>query len=207
MACRCSVQRGSENSVATALKMPLLNNTSAAFIGAAVTLILAILFFIFLAIMIKLCLKYLHQRRMIQARRAEAQARRQHARQQPPEAPVAPTFDWHHSIRIAGEPPPDYEEAKSLPNVSANEEDVVSIGKTKEIDIKDVDSVDADGKSEKGAEEDSTEAKEKATSGEGQPAPAPANSASNQNGLVLAETIVAPQEAGMYYLWRDNNTQ
>ena len=186
--------------------MALLNNTSAAFIGAAVTLILAILFFIFLAIMIKLCLKYLYQRRLIQARRAEAQARRQQARQQPPEAPVAPTFDWHHSIRIAGEPPPDYEEAKDLPNVSGNEEDVVSIGKTKEIDIKDVDSDDVDNKSEKVAEEDNIEAKEKTgTSGQGQPNPVAGNPASNQNGSVLAETIIAPQEAGVYYLWRDNS--
>lgn len=188
--------------------MPLLNNTSAAFIGAAVTLILAILFFIFLAIMIKLCLKYLYQRRMIQARRAEAQARRQQARQQPPEAPVPPTFDWHHSIRIAGDPPPGYEEAKSLPNVSGNEEDVVSIGKNKEIDIHGVESDDVDSKSEKAAEEDSIEAKEKpATSGQGQPNPAPANPASSQNGSVLGATIIPPQESGMYYLWRDNSTQ
>lgn len=184
--------------------MPLLNNTSAAFIGAAVTLILAILFFIFLAIMIKLCLKYLYQRRMIQSRRVEAQARRQHARQQPPEAPVAPTFDWHHSIRIAGEAPPGYEEAKSLPNVSGNDEDVVSIGKTKEIELTDVGNVDVDNKSEREAEEDNIEAKEKASTSE-QPGPVADHPDSGQNGAVLGATIIEPQQADMYYLWQDNN--
>ena len=102
--------------------MDNINNTSAAFIGAAVTLVLAILFFIFLAIMIKLCLKYLYQKRMLEARRVEAQARRQQQRQVPPEVPVNPTFDWHHSIRIAGSPPPTYTEAKELPTVGPNEE-------------------------------------------------------------------------------------
>lgn len=29
--------------------------------------------------------------------------------------PVPATFDWHHSIRIAGTPPPSYTEAKGLP--------------------------------------------------------------------------------------------
>ena len=29
--------------------------------------------------------------------------------------PVPATFDWHHSIRIAGTPPPSYVEAKKLP--------------------------------------------------------------------------------------------
>ena len=29
--------------------------------------------------------------------------------------PVPATFDWHHSIRVAGTPPPTYKEARQLP--------------------------------------------------------------------------------------------
>ena len=30
--------------------------------------------------------------------------------------PVPATFDWHHSIRVAGTPPPTYKEARQLPS-------------------------------------------------------------------------------------------
>lgn len=42
--------------------------------------------------------------------------------------PVPATFDWHHSIRIAGTPPPSYVEAKKLPTF----EDAIEGGEKKE---------------------------------------------------------------------------
>lgn len=42
--------------------------------------------------------------------------------------PVPATFDWHHSIRIAGTPPPSYVEAKKLPTF----EDAIEGGEKQE---------------------------------------------------------------------------
>ena len=180
----------------------LLNNTSAAFIGAAVTLILAILFFIFLAIMIKLCLKYLYQRRMIQAQRAEVQARRQQARQQPPEAPVPPTFDWHHSIKIAGSPPPTYEEAKELPSVEANQEvdvksnDTMSIKTCEDNTLEDNQGPESTIKQNDQGETsgDTNNSQNNSTRPATNPAPVPVNGVNTTS-----------QDSETYYLWTDNN--
>jgi hypothetical protein len=177
----------------------LLNNTSAAFIGAAVTLILAILFFIFLAIMIKLCLKYLYQRRMIQAQRAEVQARRQQARQQPPEAPVPPTFDWHHSIKIQGSPPPTYEEAKDLPSIKPNEDvdvksnDNVSIKTCEDKNIEDDNCDEVMVKENEGASERNNRENNETTT-----------RTSSNHVQVPLNGVPNSQDSSTYYLWTDN---
>ena len=97
--------------------MPL-NNAAAAFIGASVTLVLVIIFMILMVILVRQCLAFLAKRNSIRAQteqqiRARAEFERQ--RRGSITEPVPATFDWHHSIRIAGTPPPSYHEAKGLP--------------------------------------------------------------------------------------------
>lgn len=97
--------------------MPL-NNAAAAFIGASVTLVLVIIFMILMVILVRQCLAFLAKRNAIRAQteqqvRARAEFERQ--RRGSITEPVPATFDWHHSIRIAGTPPPSYHEAKGLP--------------------------------------------------------------------------------------------
>lgn len=98
--------------------MPTLNNATAAFIGASVTLFLVIVFMILMVILVRQCLAFLAKRNAIRAQTEQhLQARRQLERQRRGSVtePVPATFDWHHSIRIAGTPPPSYTEAKGLP--------------------------------------------------------------------------------------------
>uniref|UniRef100_A0A1X7UJR2 Uncharacterized protein n=1 Tax=Amphimedon queenslandica TaxID=400682 RepID=A0A1X7UJR2_AMPQE len=94
------------------------NTTAAAFIGASVTLVLIIIFMILMVILIRQCLAFMAKRNSIrqqieQHRQQRAEMERQ--RRLSISEPVDPTFDWHHSIRIAGTPPPSYREAKKLP--------------------------------------------------------------------------------------------
>ena len=98
--------------------MPLTNAT-AAFIGASVTLFLVIVFMILMVILVRQCLAFLAKRNTLRAQTEhQLQARRQLERQRRGSVtePVPATFDWHHSIRIAGTPPPSYNEAKELPS-------------------------------------------------------------------------------------------
>jgi type II secretory pathway pseudopilin PulG len=109
--------------------MPL-NNATAAFIGASVTLFLVIVFMILMVILVRQCLAFLAKRNAIRAQtEQQQQARRQFERQRRGSItePVPATFDWHHSIRIAGTPPPSYTEAKGLPSF----EDASAAGKKK----------------------------------------------------------------------------
>ena len=95
-----------------------LTNATAAFIGASVTLFLVIVFMILMVILVRQCLAFLAKRNAIRAQAEhQLQARRQFERQRRGSItePVPATFDWHHSIRIAGTPPPSYHEAKGLP--------------------------------------------------------------------------------------------
>lgn len=94
------------------------NTTAAAFIGASVTLVLIIIFMILMVILVRQCLAFMSKRSDIrqqieQHRQQRAEMERQ--RRLSISEPVDPTFDWRHSIRIAGTPPPSYKEAKSLP--------------------------------------------------------------------------------------------
>lgn len=96
------------------------NTTAAAFIGASVTLVLIIIFMILMVILVRQCLAFMAKRNDI--RRQIEQHRQQRAemdrqRRLSISEPVDPTFDWHHSIRIAGTPPPSYREAKKLPPI------------------------------------------------------------------------------------------
>jgi hypothetical protein len=96
-----------------------LTNATAAFIGASVTLFLVIVFMILMVILVKQCLAFLAKRNALRAQTEhQLQARRQLERQRRGSVtvPVPATFDWHHSIRIAGTPPPSYKEAKGLPS-------------------------------------------------------------------------------------------
>lgn len=107
-----------------------LNNATAAFIGASVTLFLVIVFMILMVILVRQCLAFLAKRNAIRAQtEQQLQARRQFERQRRGSItePVPATFDWHHSIRIAGTPPPSYTEAKGLPSF----EEAVAAGKKK----------------------------------------------------------------------------
>ena len=96
----------------------MVTNATAAFIGASVTLFLVIVFMILMVILVRQCLAFLAKRNSIRAQtEQQLQARRQFERQRRGSItePVPATFDWHHSIRIAGTPPPSYTEAKGLP--------------------------------------------------------------------------------------------
>lgn len=94
------------------------NTTAAAFIGASVTLVLIIIFMILVVILVRQCLAFVAKRndirRQIEQQRAQ-RAEMERQRRLSISEPVNPTFDWHHSIRIAGTPPPSYHEAKTLP--------------------------------------------------------------------------------------------
>ena len=109
-----------------------LNNATAAFIGASVTLFLVIVFMILMVILVRQCLAFLAKRNAIRAQNEQQlEARRQFERQRRGSVtePVPATFDWHHSIRIAGTPPPSYVEAKGLPAFDAT----VAGGKKKRV--------------------------------------------------------------------------
>ena len=122
----------------------LEDTTAAAFIGASVTLVLVIIFMILMVILVRQCLAFVAKRNQIrqhleQQRQVRAEIERQ--RRLSVSEPVNPTFDWHHSIRIAGTPPPSYHEAKKLPALKAEEVHPKTPGaKKKEDEIDGMDS-------------------------------------------------------------------
>ncbi len=98
--------------------MDVIGVEATGFIGASVTLILVIIFMILMVILIRQCLQYMAKRNAIreQALMQESQARQvQQRRRLSVTEPVPATFDWHHSIRVEGTPPPTYLEAEELP--------------------------------------------------------------------------------------------
>ena len=96
-----------------------VTNAAAGFIGASVTLVLVIVFMILLVVLVKQCLQYRAKRKALRERQAQQQqiiAQHQRRRGSVTEA-VPATFDWHHSIRVEGTPPPSYGEAEKLPSI------------------------------------------------------------------------------------------
>lgn len=114
------------------------NTTAAAFIGASVTLVLVIIFMVLMVILVRQCLAFMAKRNAI---RQQIEQHRQHRQEMERQRrlsvtePVTPTFDWHHSIRIAGTPPPTYHEAKKLPAFDDSTEVKGNNEKKNEIDI------------------------------------------------------------------------
>lgn len=94
-----------------------LSETSLAFIGASVTLVLAIIIIILLIISFRLCLKVVQRRYLVQAQLQNANSANSEGQQNTEEDPNLPSFNWRHSLRIAGTLPPSYEEAKELPSL------------------------------------------------------------------------------------------
>ena len=116
------------------------NTTAAAFIGASVTLVLVLIFMVLMVILVRQCLAFKTKRTALrqqteQRRQQRAELDRQ--RRLSVTEPVTPTFNWHHSIRIAGTPPPTYHEAKKLPTYEDENIEVKGSPekKKKEIDI------------------------------------------------------------------------
>ena len=103
--------------------MALENTTAAAFIGASVTLVLVIIFMILMVILVRQCLAFMAKRNALRAQLEEHRRQRQELerrRRLSITEPVRPTYDWHHSIRIEGTPPPSYREAKKLPPIDSD---------------------------------------------------------------------------------------
>lgn len=102
--------------------MPL-TNAAAGFIGASVTLVLVIIFMILMVILVRQCLAFIAKRNAIRAQVESQRQIREQIRQRRGSVtePIPATFDWHHSIRIAGTPPPSYGEAKNLPTFKDGE--------------------------------------------------------------------------------------
>ena len=94
-----------------------LSETSLAFIGASVTLVLAIIIIILLIISFRLCLKVVQRRYLVQTQLHNANSGNPEGQQNTEEDPNLPSFNWRHSLRIAGTLPPSYEEAKELPSL------------------------------------------------------------------------------------------
>ena len=95
----------------------VLSTPAAGFIGASVTLVLVIVFMILMVILVRQCLAFVSKRNAIRAQMEHQQRVREQIRQRRGSVsePIPATFDWHHSIRIEGTPPPSYVEAKELP--------------------------------------------------------------------------------------------
>lgn len=96
-----------------------LTNAAAGFIGASVTLVLVIIFMILMVILIRQCLAFVSKRNAIRTQVESQRQIREQIRQRRGSVtePIPATFDWHHTIRIAGTPPPSYGEAKDLPSL------------------------------------------------------------------------------------------
>lgn len=109
-----------------------LSGPAAGFIGASVTLVLVIIFMILMVILVRQCLAFLAKRNHLRAQMEQQQRQRENQQRQRRGSitePVPATFDWHHSIRIAGTPPPSYVEAKKLPSF----EDGIEAGEKQEV--------------------------------------------------------------------------
>ncbi len=96
-----------------------LPNAAAAFIGAAVTLILVVVFMILIIILVRQCIALRAKRIALRERQEQELQRAQVGRRRRGSVTeaVPATFDWHHSIRIEGTPPPTYVEAEKLPPI------------------------------------------------------------------------------------------
>jgi len=94
-------------------------STAAGFIGAAVALILVVIFMILIVILVKQCLALRSKRRAIRDRMDQEVTRTQAARRRRGSVTdaVPANFNWHHSIRVEGTPPPSYGEAEKLPTL------------------------------------------------------------------------------------------
>ena len=106
-----------------AIAMVIENTAAAAFIGASVTLVLVIIFMILMVILVRQCLAFMAKRNALRAQLEEHRRQRQEMerrRRLSITEPVRPTYDWHHSIRIEGTPPPTYREAKKLPSLNSD---------------------------------------------------------------------------------------
>ena len=121
-----------------------LSGPAAGFIGASVTLVLVIIFMILMVILVRQCLAFLAKRNHLRAQMEQHQRQRQNQQRQRRGSitePVPATFDWHHSIRIAGTPPPSYVEAKKLPSFEdgveggEKQEHVVTLSKEQEDEV------------------------------------------------------------------------
>ena len=90
---------------------------AAGFIGASVTLVLVIIFMILMVILVRQCLQFMAKRNALREQMEQQQQARQQVRRRRLSItePVPATFDWHHSIRVEGTPPPSYGEAETLP--------------------------------------------------------------------------------------------
>eukprot|EP00731_Ephydatia_muelleri_P027440 Em0019g313a len=109
-----------------------INGTAAAFIGASVTLVLVIVFMILMVILVRQCLAFLAKRALLRQQLDAVRQHQERQRRMSVTEPVKPTFNWHHSIRIAGTPPPTYTEAKELPPL---ENDVILKMTKSDLDI------------------------------------------------------------------------
>lgn len=109
-----------------------INGTAAAFIGASVTLVLVIIFMILMVILVRQCLAFLAKRSLLRQQLDAVRQHQERQRRMSVTEPVKPTFNWHHSIRIAGTPPPTYIEAKELPPL---ESDVIIKMDKSDLDI------------------------------------------------------------------------
>lgn len=100
-----------------------LSNAAAGFIGASVTLVLVIIFMILMVILVRQCLAFVSKRNAIRTQMESQRQIREQIRQRRGSVtePIPATFDWHHTIRIAGTPPPSYGEAKDLPSIEGDE--------------------------------------------------------------------------------------
>lgn len=121
-----------------------LSGPAAGFIGASVTLVLVIIFMILMVILVRQCLAFLAKRNHLRTQLEQQQRQRENQHRQRRGSitePVPATFDWHHSIRIAGTPPPSYVEAKKLPTFEdgieggEKQEHVVAMTKEQEDEV------------------------------------------------------------------------
>lgn len=114
---------------------------AAGFIGASVTLILVIVFMILMVILVRQCLQYLAKRNALreqmeqQSQLRNQQNQRQRRRLSVTE-PVPATFDWHHSIKVEGTPPPTYIEAEQLPALEKDKQKEKKSNIDDEVSIK-----------------------------------------------------------------------
>ena len=96
-----------------------LSGGAIGFIAAAVTLILVVIFVILIVILVRQCLALRAKRRALRERQQQEATRVQAAQRRRGSVTeaVPATFDWHHSIRVEGTPPPTYNEAEKLPPI------------------------------------------------------------------------------------------
>ena len=95
-----------------------LNGPAVGLIIASIILVLILVFMILIVVLVRQCLAFLSKRNHIRAQMEQRQRQRENPQRRRGSVtiPVAANFDWHHSIKIAGTPPPSYTEAKTLPS-------------------------------------------------------------------------------------------